>query len=331
MAVKRRDELTITDNFVFGSVMQNEHICKELIEAVLGEPIERVAVHHSEHGVLPRLTGRGVRLDVYLRGQDGVAYDVEMQNAPEAGFERRLGYYRSALDVDAQGRGVDYEGMCDIIVIFFARFDPFDKGFRRYDCETRVLQANQRLNDGARIVVLNSKGTKGEVEGRVEAFLRYMEDAKMIGDSLTREVDAEVQRLRMSDDWYDAYMRYQLHVEEEAAKARRKAREEGLAEGRAEGLEQGLAEGREQGRAEGREQGRAEGREQGLAEGREQGLAEGRAEGREQGLAEGAATEQELNRKLVDALQRLGRIDELSLAITNTEYRSRLLTELGLA
>ena len=141
----------------------------------------------------------------------------------------------------------------------------------------------------------------------------------MIGDSLTREVDAEVQRLRMSDDWYDAYMRYQLYVEEEAAKARRKAREEGFAEGRAEGLEQGLAEGREQGRAEGLEQGLAEGREQ------------GRAEGLEQGLAEGAATEQELNRKLVDALQRLGRIDELSLAITNTEYRSRLLTELGLA
>lgn len=310
MAIKRREELTIADSFVFGSVMQNESICRQLIEAVLEEPVDHVEIHHSEHGIVPRLTGKGVRLDVYLRGHDGVAYDVEMQNDLEPGFERRLGYYRSALDVDAQNRGVDYEAMCDVIVIFFARFDPFGHGLVRYDCETRVLQADRRLEDGSRIVILCSKGKKGEVDERVRSFLSYMEDAKIVADGLTQEIDAEVKRLRMNDDWYDAYMRYQLYVEEQAAIARKKAREEGLAEGRAEGRAEGLAEGRAEGRAEG--------------------LSQGIEKGRAQGIDEGRSAEREINLKLVRRLEELGRTDELARALKDEAFRDALLDELGI-
>lgn len=232
MAVKAREDLRITDDYMFGTVMLDTGICKELIEAVIGEPVAKVEIHARQHVIEPRLSSRGVRLDVYLQQSDGIAYDVEMQTIDHAGFQRRLGYYRSALDVDAQGRGSEYDKMRGIVLIFFTTFDPFGNGLKRYDCETMVTQTGEPLDDGSRIVVLSSKGTKGEVDPRIDAFLRYMEDATMQVDDFTRKVDRMVQELRSSDDWYGDYMNFQRRIEDAIAEGRARGRAEGRAEGR---------------------------------------------------------------------------------------------------
>lgn len=286
MAIKRREDLGITDDYMFGSVMLDTSICRELIEAVLGEPVGKVELHERQRLVEPRRSGRGIRLDVYLSGSDDIAYDVEMQTSSHAGFERRLGYYRSALDIDAQGRGSEYDKMRGIVLIFFTTFDPFGAGLRRYDCETIVKQTGGHLDDGSRIVLLSSKGTQGEVDPRIDSFLRYMEDATMHTDDFTRRIDREVQRFRDSDDWYGEYMNFQLRMDE------------ALAEGRAKGLEQGRAEGR--------------------------------AEGLEEGKAVGRETTEDLYARLARALEEHGRSDELMMAITDAEYRAKVLSELNL-
>jgi hypothetical protein len=162
------------------------------------------------------------------------------------------------------------------------------------------------LRDGASIIVLNSKGESGTLSADVEAFLQYMEDATIQSNEYTRRVDAEVQRLCHDDDWYGAYMRYQLYVEEEVARARKRAikegREQGLAQGRAEGLSQGLSEGR--------------------AQGLSQGLSQGRAEGEE-------AARQRIG-KLALALQEAGRQDELPAALTDADTTARLMAEFAI-
>ena len=294
MTVKAREELRITDDYVFGEVMRNERYCKELLEGVLDTPIDHIEIRHRQHDIRPNYSARGVRLDVYLQGSDGVAYDVEMQAATHAGFRRRLGYYRSILDVDAQDRGVDYENMKEVIVIFFTQFDPFGADCLRYDCTTMVEQTGEGLKDGSRIIVLNSKGAKGDVGPIVESFLAYMEDDKMQSSDLTREIDLEVNRLRANDDWYGDYMRYQLYVDEQVAIARNQA----IREGHAEGLEQGLTEGR--------------------------------AQGLEQGLEQGKAAAEKLYAKLAQRLVELGRSDELPRALTDSEFRASLIEELAL-
>ena len=97
---------------------------------------------------------------------------------------------------------------------------------------------------------------------------------------------------------------------------RKRAREEGHAEGHAEGLTEGRAEGLAEGRAEGLAEGRAEG----LAEGRAEGLAEGLAEGRVEGLAEGESRFAKLTQLLLES----GRTEDLTKAVTDLEYRKNL-------
>ena len=290
MAIKAREDLRITDDYVFGDVMNNPEICRELIEAVLGVPIDRIEFHHHQHDVRPTHSARGVRFDVFVKDSNGAAYDVEMQAAPQSGFSRRLGYYRSVLDVDAQSRGVDYENMKEVVVIFFTKFDLFHAGFKRYDCRTVIEQTGERLNDGTHLVILNSKGTKGEVNPIVSSFLEYMEDDKMQSSSLTRTIDNEINRLRANDDWYGDYMRYQLYVDEQVAMARNEA----------------------------------------IREGQEIGLAQGREEGLVEGLAEGQAATEARYAQLAEKLVELGRGNELARALTDEAFRSALLAELGL-
>ena len=190
MTVKARTDLRITDDYMFGTVMLDTDICRELIEAVLGEPVDRV-----------------------------------------------------------------------------------------------------ELSTRQRIVVLNSKGTTGEVDRRLDAFLGYMEDDRIQVDDFTRKVDREVRRLRESDDWYGEYMNFQRRIDD------------AIAEGRAEGLVEGRAEG----------------------------LVEGRAEGRAEGLVEGRSAVEDLYARLAQALVERGRADELMAALTNHEYRDMLLAELGIS
>lgn len=49
---KKLQELTIKDNFMFGAVMVNEDLCKELLELILGFTIEKVIVDKENTSIL---------------------------------------------------------------------------------------------------------------------------------------------------------------------------------------------------------------------------------------------------------------------------------------
>jgi len=113
---KRLQELTIKDNFMFGAVMADEEMCRELLEIVLGFSIEKVKVS-KEHSLIYNPEYRGVRLDVYARDASHTRYNVEMQVSRDAGLPRRSRYYRSQIDMELLLSGVSYSELPDSYVI----------------------------------------------------------------------------------------------------------------------------------------------------------------------------------------------------------------------
>ena len=57
--------------------------------------------------------GRGVRLDVFARG-DGRVYDIEMQVTRERDLGRRMRYYQAAMDVGELGSGEDFGAQSEV-------------------------------------------------------------------------------------------------------------------------------------------------------------------------------------------------------------------------
>lgn len=82
---KSYKELDLSNDFLFGKIMQtNPEVCKQLLEMILDRKITRIGVPDDadtlEVQKSIRITddGKGIRLDVYLEGDDTV-YDIEMQ------------------------------------------------------------------------------------------------------------------------------------------------------------------------------------------------------------------------------------------------------------
>lgn len=124
---KKFEDLTICDDFLFGTVMLDEVLCRRMIELAVGFPIERVFVvreksmqFHPEY--------HGIRLDVYARDGENTHYDVEMQVRRENFLKKRTRYYHDQMDMELLESGVSYEELPDCYVIFICCFDPFGEG-----------------------------------------------------------------------------------------------------------------------------------------------------------------------------------------------------------
>ena len=74
---KTIQELTITDDFMFGAVMSNEDNCRELLEMILGIPIDRVEVIR-EKSLIYNPEYKGIRLDAFAKDDKGTRFDVEI-------------------------------------------------------------------------------------------------------------------------------------------------------------------------------------------------------------------------------------------------------------
>ena len=72
-------KLNLTNAYLFAAALQDEEICRNLLEIVLNKEIPRVKAH-AEHTLFLDSDFKSVRFDVYASDEDEVSYDVEMQN-----------------------------------------------------------------------------------------------------------------------------------------------------------------------------------------------------------------------------------------------------------
>ena len=71
------DEIGITDDVMFGSVFRDVEDCKELIQRILGIEIARIELVEEQKSFKVNYSGKGIRIDVYVKDVDGNAYDMD--------------------------------------------------------------------------------------------------------------------------------------------------------------------------------------------------------------------------------------------------------------
>ena len=129
MTFKPVEELTFTDDFMFGYVLRDPEICKTLLETLLGIQIDYVEYPELQKSISSFYESKGVRLDVYIKGSNRV-FDIEIQNDFQLALPRRTRYYQSMIDMDDLLKGADYSELKESFIIFVCQFDPF-----KADCE----------------------------------------------------------------------------------------------------------------------------------------------------------------------------------------------------
>lgn len=255
---KPYDQLNFTDDFMFFKIMQDENICKGVIETLLNIKVSRIEYIQGQKTIDPVYTSKGVRLDVYAEDSQRV-FDLEMQTTTCKDLGLRMRYYQSLIDIDHLEKGQGYGELKESYIIFICIDDPFKLGLPVYTFKDLCLESPEaQLNDKTIKVIYNVNNYKFAGQNPAKDFLQYLSDGKP-NSNLTQQIDSALSYARKKEPWRREYMTWGLALEDAKERFKDEARAEGLAEGRTQGL--------------------AEGRTQGLAEGRTQGLAEGKAEG----------------------------------------------------
>lgn len=240
--IKTWDELTISDNFLFLRVMRNQRLCKHLLEKILRVRIHRLSYPVTEKSIDIRYDSKSVRLDVFVEDDTGTLYDIEMQTTDGATpdeLPKRARYYQAMMDMDVLNKGELYTKLRKTFVIFICTFDPFGTGKSVYTFhETCEEDPSIPMGDETTKIFLNSQGGREGLDPDVAAFLDYV-NGKVAKGKFTKDIAAEVQRVREHKETRVEYMTLAMELQRQ--------RDDGYSVGHADGRKEGRAEGREEG------------------------------------------------------------------------------------
>lgn len=213
------EELTITDNYMFTTVMCKAERVKPLLEMVLNKKIKKVVFVEAEKTQETGYRSRGIRCDVYIEDEENTVYDVEMQASKKRHLGKRFRYYQSAIDVGIVSKGENVDKLKTSYIIFITTYDPFDKGLYVYPFDTICTwDPSIVMNDAATWYILNTTGTKDakghEVSEEIKEMLAYMNGSAPESD-YAKMLDEAVKDVKRSEERRLEYMSINANVGDE--------------------------------------------------------------------------------------------------------------------
>ena len=244
------EELTFTDDFMFGTVMKNQFICKGVIERLLHIKVGKIEYPSLQKTIAPFYESKGIRLDVYVSDSERV-FDIEIQTSIPPFLPKRTRYYQSLMDVDNLLRGQSYAELKESYVIFICTQDPFGKGLPVYEFRNICTADGTLFLDDKSYKVFYNVGAYGkEDEPELSALLKYLCE-RQATSGFTRRINALVEKAKRNEKFRSWYMSLNIHEDD--------LRRESLQLGEKIGFERGVAAGIRKGRKDGLLQGRRDG------------------------------------------------------------------------
>jgi predicted transposase/invertase (TIGR01784 family) len=239
--IKPIEELTFTDDFMFGYILRDPEICKTLLETLLEIQIDRLEYPELQKSISTFYESKGVRLDVYVKNSNRV-FDIEIQNDFQIALPRRTRYYQSMIDMDDLLKGADYSELKESFIIFVCQFDPFKADLPCYTFKNLCLEDNDiNLKDGTTKIIFNSTAYEKENNLEISAFLKYIK-TKVPTNNFTDRLHRLVEEHKINNKFRNEYFAMNLHDRDITRKA--------FAEGEALGVEKGISQGAEQNKIE---------------------------------------------------------------------------------
>ena len=231
--------LTITDDFIFGKIMRDPELCTELLRRIFPQyDIERIEYIKVQEAIRPDKEAKGIQMDVFIKDNKNVAFCVEMQTRNVDNLPKRSRYYQSLVDLELLDRGQAYDELARSYVIFICSKDLFHHGYYLYEFRNYCTQERQiELGDQAAKIFLNASGTRGDIHPPLKEFLDYVaghepeEPSEFIVKLRTALHDAKQNR-----EWRREHMILYFRDQDIRADALKEGIDIGRLEGRQEGI-----------------------------------------------------------------------------------------------
>ena len=71
------EKITLTDDMMFSTVLSEPQKCQEFLQRILGITIVELEMVTEQKTMKNKRFGKGIRLDIYVKDQDGNVYDLD--------------------------------------------------------------------------------------------------------------------------------------------------------------------------------------------------------------------------------------------------------------
>ena len=235
--MKKFEDLTFTDHYMFEKVLKNPEICKELLERLLKIQIEHLEYPEVEKTISPYYETKGVRLDVYVKENNKV-FDIELQNSTDLNLGLRTRYYQSMLDTDNLLKGQHYTELPDSYIVFICKNDPFEKELPIYTFQTVCTEnPNLTIKDNAIKKIFNAKAYNKEEDVAIKSFLQYINNNKTV-DDFTQRLDSFVEKIKQEEVNRKEYQSMNIHDQDTFLRGKNEGFEAGMQQGMQQGIQQ---------------------------------------------------------------------------------------------
>ena len=213
------EELGLSNDFLFGKIMRDPEICKGVLQRILPQlNIERIEYPELQKEIKEDIDARSVRLDVYVRDDKEIIYNIEMQAVDTGELQKRSRYYQSMMDLQLLDHGQSYKLLNQCYIIFICLSDVFGKGRHIYTFKN-IRQEDQGLSleDGTEKIFLNANGQQDDVSPELKAFLDYVAGRKS-DDLFVKKLDQAVTKAKTNREWRREYMTLLMRDQENIEK-----------------------------------------------------------------------------------------------------------------
>lgn len=207
--------------------MRSPKICKEMLERILPDlDIDRIEYIELQKTIKLDIDARSVLLDVFVKDNQDIVYDIEIQTIDTQELPKRSRYYSSMMDLQLIEARQSYKRLHRSFVIFICLTDVFGKGRHQYTFENLCKEDKDiSLEDGTAKILLNAAGQMDDVSQELKAFLDYI-NGKKSNDPYVKELEEAVSEAKKNREWRHEYMTLLMRDQENIEKGMKQGRSE---------------------------------------------------------------------------------------------------------
>jgi predicted transposase/invertase (TIGR01784 family) len=155
-------KLVPIDDSMFQKICEDIATCQEIISTILGEQVKVIRVIPQDS--IGNLKGRAVRLDCLCQLENGVYVNVEVQKRDDDDHQARVRYNAAVIAANETPKGVKFEDIARIIVIYISKFDIYKSGLPIYHVDRTIRETGQKPENGFDEIYVNATAKKYDTE-----------------------------------------------------------------------------------------------------------------------------------------------------------------------
>ena len=207
------------DRMFCSVLMRNPDLARELLELILEVKIEPVECINAQQVLNYSTDRKSVRLDVFLKDVQRIAYDLEMETGKNPARLKilpvRSRLYAGALDMELYPSGADYKDVQPAYVIFLCLHDPFGRGLAKYSCSVTCAQDHSAgVQNGLTYVYLNCNADIWNISDELCSVLSYIRDGIICENELVKRIDSVVRQYNEDCEWRRWFMTFEQKLNE---------------------------------------------------------------------------------------------------------------------